>query len=316
MKSFVYIHPRAQNTNHIWAIRQECQSVIGLTKKPFKFFKLFFLTRRVLNIVLGANFDRVGIIILILALFRPHRYILQISDDRSNLIHKMCLKQLLKKGARIAFVTHHVKKRVSEMLALEPEVGGVVFHGSDVLQIWKDRLPPPVEARYYDVLFFGRLNGERGIFDFFEMARRLPEFRFAVAGKRFRQPDVVKIAASIKNLDYLGWIESPEEKVHLMSNSKLLFSGMKGTENFGISILEALKSGCMVSCPLDYGPLAILKSEGHPFLRPKHIPLDGVIKHVKGLIEAPIIVKFESDQFEFESIRSEWKNLMKEAKFG
>jgi glycosyltransferase involved in cell wall biosynthesis len=130
------------------------------------------------------------------------------------------------------------------------------------------------EAVKRTVLFVGKLDSRKGIDSVMEVARRLPQIPFEVAGwsddlERIRAgaPDNVKIRGMLRG----------DALFDAYARARVFFFPSHA-ETFGLVILEAMASGCAVvsSVPLEF--------EGH---RVTAVDLDDMTESVRALWEDP-----------------------------
>jgi glycosyltransferase involved in cell wall biosynthesis len=310
-KSVTYIHPRARNLSHVNAISNIVGDRIAVSKEPGRFARLLPRMCSVNTYIIAGNLDYVAIaVMLILSLF-PGRYVLMIGTPRTNLLHTWLINFFIKaKKARIAFITEYTRTQLAEKLGSHIMTAGkIVYHSSETADLALETADQtPWQKRDYDVLFFGRLNIERGLPEFLMIAEELPQLRFAVAGSGPLDNSVAKAAARLDNIRFLGFVGDSAEKLAILLNSKVLFSNMRGTENFGISILEAVAAGAAVSCPRDYGPVAILGPQS-PYLRMPNIDTQEKINHLKRLL-ASGVTPVDAERFHSRELRKRWRDLI------
>ena len=97
------------------------------------------------------------------------------------------------------------------------------------------------------VLFFGRLEDYKGVFDVVSLARRLPEVPFILAGDGSQFERLRKIAdeESLQNLKILG-SQNRDQILRLLEKSMLAIVPSRWHETFGLTAVEAMASGTPV----------------------------------------------------------------------
>ena len=90
------------------------------------------------------------------------------------------------------------------------------------------------EKRDY-IGFVGRLTQEKGIFDFIQLARLMPNYQFKVAGKKTKCLEDVSIP---QNLKFAGFLSS-SELIDFYSHAKALIFPSLWYEGFPMTLLEA-----------------------------------------------------------------------------
>jgi glycosyltransferase involved in cell wall biosynthesis len=99
------------------------------------------------------------------------------------------------------------------------------------------------------ILFLGRLDSVKRPWLFYELAKRMPEYRFVVCGEAHESEmsDLVDAYRDVGNLEFRGHTTG-DEKTQLLERSKLLVN-TSIHEAIPLSFLEALACGCLlVSC--------------------------------------------------------------------
>lgn len=84
--------------------------------------------------------------------------------------------------------------------------------------------------------FVGRLTKEKGILDFIEIAKLLPEYEFTVAGKTTKYLDNIQIPSNLKFLGYLN----KNQLEDFYSSCKVLLVLSRWYEPFGLVIIESM----------------------------------------------------------------------------
>jgi len=120
--------------------------------------------------------------------------------------------------------------------------------GAKNVEIMGTLLPPaalkpekPIRSKLEHVLFAGRLAPEKRVQLVVDAARALPDIRFTIAGEGPLKDDINRQAATIPNLDTLGWV-SRQELLDAMDAADLLILPST-VESFGTVALEAMARG-------------------------------------------------------------------------
>jgi glycosyltransferase involved in cell wall biosynthesis len=106
-------------------------------------------------------------------------------------------------------------------------------------------------------LFIGRLTRDKGVLELLQVASKLPERKFKIAGTGPLRATVEKFAQSNKNVEYLGYV-SEEEKVDLLKRARILIMPSRA-ETFGVVFVEAMASGTPVIGSKESREIGILK---------------------------------------------------------
>jgi glycosyltransferase involved in cell wall biosynthesis len=97
---------------------------------------------------------------------------------------------------------------------------------------------PPASGKLDRVVFAGRLAPEKRVHTVIDAARQLPDIRFTIAGDGPLRKDVERQAASIPNLDYLGWVSRERLLAEMDKADMLVLNSV--VESFGTVALEAM----------------------------------------------------------------------------
>jgi glycosyltransferase involved in cell wall biosynthesis len=105
-------------------------------------------------------------------------------------------------------------------------------------------------AKDNSVLFAGKLEARKGVWDVVEVARLLPEIQFRIAG--WGPEEAALRAAAPANVSILGLVQG--EALHCLFARSSIFLFPSRGETFGLAVAEAMASGCVVisSVPLDF----------------------------------------------------------------
>lgn len=98
--------------------------------------------------------------------------------------------------------------------------------------------PAPLAGALRRIVFAGRLAPEKRLQSIIDAAHELPDIRFTIAGDGPLKESVESQAASIPNLEYLGWI-SRERLLAEMDRADMLVLNSV-VESFGTVALEAM----------------------------------------------------------------------------
>lgn len=107
--------------------------------------------------------------------------------------------------------------------------------------------PPVPHAGRDGVLFLGRLSREKGIDLLLEAAPMLPEVRFRIAGDGPLRPEVEAAAATLDNVEYLGFV-SKDEGRRLMRSSLACVMPSVWEDPGPLACLESMAEGTPVIC--------------------------------------------------------------------
>lgn len=139
------------------------------------------------------------------------------------------------------------------------------------------------------VLWVGNLNMSRmmckikGIEYLLEAAKRIPDVKFVVAGKGAYLDELKKNAS--RNVVFVGGVS--KNRLIKLYNQASIFVMASLNEGFGISLLEAMASGCAVVSTIDIGQKGIK-------IRQKNV--DDIVKAINYYINRPNIAKRAGNQ--------------------
>jgi len=127
-----------------------------------------------------------------------------------------------------------------------------------------------------NILFLGRLVKEKGVLDIPEIAKRMPENMFFMAGTGILEEELKSRATD--NLKVLGFVEENDLKRLFLSCDLCIFPSY--TEPFGIMILEAMSYGKPIIASRTGGIPDILENVGI-LINPMDV--DGFVEAIKTL---------------------------------
>lgn len=109
----------------------------------------------------------------------------------------------------------------------------------------------PVQEKKYDIIFPHRLNNDKGMDEFIEILKAVPDFRIAVPVPQ--QPRIAKTnqyheaISALSNVDFL-YNEDNKQHARTLAQSKIVLSCAK-QELFGYSVMKSVLSGCIPVLP-------------------------------------------------------------------
>jgi len=112
-----------------------------------------------------------------------------------------------------------------------------------------------VREKHKEVLFVGKFDARKGVYDVLEVARALPQIHFRMIGYRGKEEDLRQTAPP--NVE----ISSFQERGALQeafARASIFFLPSKG-EGFPVALTEAMASGCAVvsSVPLTFEGISV-----------------------------------------------------------
>ncbi|RMD51962.1 glycosyltransferase family 1 protein, partial [Candidatus Parcubacteria bacterium] len=94
------------------------------------------------------------------------------------------------------------------------------------------------------VLFIGRLEKYKGPQVVLSAAKELPNIKFKIAGSGNYEKELKKMAAGLKNVEFLGWVNG-RRKIKLLQKATVVVMSSLWYEPSGIVIFEAMLSGAV-----------------------------------------------------------------------
>lgn len=162
------------------------------------------------------------------------------------------------RASSVQFLNPFMRELLAEPIGLPEERAYAI--GNYCAPVADDAaVAPEARAASRDLLFVGRLHGEKGVPELLaawraiEAAGELPEHRLHLAGDGPLRPEVEAAAAECARLDFHGWV-GPEERDALLARAALAITPSRWFEGQPMVILEALAAGLPVVLP-DLGPM-------------------------------------------------------------
>lgn len=109
---------------------------------------------------------------------------------------------------------------------------------------------PLREERRYDIVSFSRIDRNKNLILLIRALAALKDqypLKVAVAGDGDEMENIVtaaKTSGVADKIDFLGYISGVEEKIRVLSDSRIFISCSKG-EGFPVALLEAMNCGCV-----------------------------------------------------------------------
>ncbi len=143
---------------------------------------------------------------------------------------------------KFIFFSKHMRKSAIDI--------GVPIEKSEIIKPGVDFKKFKMEKKEPFVLFVGNLIRRKGLEYLIEVAKELQDVDFLLVG-RGKERERLEVMAP-KNVKFLGYV-SDKELIDLYSRA-LIFCLPSVGEGFGLVLLEAMASGCVIvsTIPLDY----------------------------------------------------------------
>ena len=212
-------------------------------------------------------------------LFRPHGSLMKVYTKKFNKIkHLFTFFQLLiYRNADLIILSSELElielKRYDVLNLINPKKIKVIYESLGI-NFKKISDCKPFKSREIDFLYVGRINKEKGIFEFLDFLNTFFEknslafkkiFRIVITGpseKNYKEilENYISQFKKFKNVDikYTGYIDN-DLRNQFYQNTKYFLYPTYG-DCFGLSVVEALYFGCRVISTKDLGIYKILKS--------------------------------------------------------
>jgi len=149
------------------------------------------------------------------------------------------------------------------------------------------------------LLYLGRMSREKGIFEVLEVARRLPERKFAFVGNFENDRTEAEFRNELENLDNAVWLGSmySAEKYHVIAESRLLLFPTRRDE-FPMTLIESSILGC-VPLVSPVGSVGEIIKDGYNgcYISPDDI--DGIIARILELDDAGVLQRLSDSGIEY-----------------
>ncbi len=102
----------------------------------------------------------------------------------------------------------------------------------------------PDMADRHGVLFVGRIEAYKGVFDLLDVAQTLPDTRFTFVGDGSARGDLEQRAQGLANVHILGKLDRADVIPHLLGH-RMMVVPSRWHETFGLTAVEAMATGCV-----------------------------------------------------------------------
>ncbi len=145
------------------------------------------------------------------------------------------------------------------------------------------------------LIFAARIEKYKGVCEFLRLAEIFPEYNFTIIGSGSMNKHIVESINRLKNIKFLGYIDSKSELQRIYSKNNILInlskrvdsSSLKWEELFGISLIEAMACGL---CPISTnhsGPSEIIHHAHTGFLVNENSLIEATADIINWLAETP-----------------------------
>jgi glycosyltransferase involved in cell wall biosynthesis len=119
----------------------------------------------------------------------------------------------------------------------------------------------PKKKEWY-VLFMGRFAMQKGVYDLIEAAKRLPDVKFKLVGWGEEEKSMRKDAT--ENVEFYNYTFRSGRKFFDMYSHAAIYCQPSVIESFGLTIVEAMASGCAIVATTDLGYRGIVIKPNKP----------------------------------------------------
>jgi len=119
----------------------------------------------------------------------------------------------------------------------------------------------PKKKEWY-VLFMGRFARQKGIYDLIWAAKMLPEIKFKFVGWGEEEKSIRKLATS--NVEFYNYTFRSGRRFFDMYSHAAIYCQPSVIESFGLTIVEAMASGCAIVATTDLGYKGIVIKPNNP----------------------------------------------------
>jgi len=112
-----------------------------------------------------------------------------------------------------------------------------------------------VKKQIKEIIFVGHVIKQKGIFELFEVAKRLPQYNFKIVG-----PIFIKKLPKLNNVTFLGGLDQSKVTMHLLKSDLFLLPTY--SEGFSNAILEAMLIGLPIITTNVGANLEMLEQKG------------------------------------------------------
>lgn len=160
-----------------------------------------------------------------------------------------------------------------------------------------------VSDRRWDFAFVGRLEAEKGLDIFLEIATRMPENSFVVVGSGTLAAEVGRAARDLSNLSYLHEL-STSEVTNVFGESRWALIPSRWNEPFGRVAIEALGRGCVPIVSGHGGLAEIVEDLGFPELVVKSLAIESWLKALRKVMLVGPGDEMQNRQYLWEAVHT------------
>ena len=158
-------------------------------------------------------------------------------------------------------------------------------------------LKPVTERR--QLLYLGRMNWEKGIYEILEIARRLRDEKFVFVGNIDNHEDQERFTREIETLDNAEWLGPiyGDEKYDVIADSKFLILPTRRDE-FPVTLIESTILGC-VPLVSNIGSVSEVVKDGFNGFYISPDDIDGIVQTIQRWNSNPALQQISENGIEF-----------------
>ncbi|HCB1497648.1 glycosyltransferase involved in cell wall biosynthesis [Klebsiella oxytoca] len=240
----------------------------------------------------------------------------------ANIIRSKWLFFLSQKVSAIAAVTNITANEIeSFLLNKNKNKINVVYHAFDDIFLDNQVTAQPNSSEFkLNILFIGRLVTQKGIEKIIDLSIRHPYYKFTFVGSGDYSDILIKTKKN--NISFMGYVESKSELAKICNENDIILlpslriSGWE--ELFGISLIEAMATGCIPLVTDHMGPKEILNcskefqqyifTEEH-FVNDASLALKVFENDKSYLIDMKMLSRDCARNFSIKSISAQWEKV-------
>lgn len=157
-------------------------------------------------------------------------------------------KQAVREADLVIAVSELTRRQLIERFGADPSKVVAIHNGVDFSK-WADHLDRDYSKSHKVVLYLSRVSRQKGPMSFIRAAKRVLDqdrsVRFVVAGKGEMIPEMIRYCIDkgiVENVTFTGFV--PDAEAQRLYEQADVYVLPSVSEPFGISVLEAMTSGC------------------------------------------------------------------------
>lgn len=182
---------------------------------------------------------------------------------------------LFSKASKIILVSKSIEKDFKKQYSYVSKKCVVINNGVDT-----DTFLPLKKSKKLKVIYFGRINFEKGLDSFINVAKKIPNADFTIYGSGTDKEELISLLNKeiLPNIKYAGEVSNSQIAAVLGSSHVFLFL-TKRKEGFPMSIIEALSCGVITVSTLNIKEL----DPNFPYIQVSSV--DSAVKELNKLLD-------------------------------